>query len=199
MSKSIFEEIYNKYPANKRIATLCKLLMKKCSFDSSKDAESLCHLAYWVYIYGDEETALAVSVYPHDAPFPGRGAFNVWSFILNVWGLECYILQKHGQAEASLARADEIDRINRLPVGERTAESVSALTDKIRNRTCYEEELYCDKIANAGTTSLANKYRLAALFHMIGLGATGHYPDLNLHRKELEQNIQDYVSALLKA
>lgn len=199
MSKSIFEEIYNKYPANKRIATLCKLLMKKCSFDNGKDAENLCHLAYLLYIYGEEETALAVSAYTHDAPFPGRVAFNVWSFILDVWGLECYILQKQGQTEASLVRADEIDRINRLPVGERMAESVSTLTDKIRIRICYEEELCYDKIASAGTTSLANKYRLAALFHMIGWGATGHYPDLNLHRKELEKNIQDYVSVLLKA
>ena len=199
MSKSIFEQIYNKYPANKRIMTLCKLLMKKCSFDSGKDAENLCHLAYWLYIYGDEETALAVSAYTHDAPFPGKAAFNVWSFILNIWGLECYILQKHGLTEASLARADEIDRINRLPVGERTAESVSALTDKIRIRICYEEELCYDKITSAGTSSLANKYRLAALFHMIGWGATGHYPDLNLHRKELEKNIKDYVSTLLKS
>lgn len=198
MSKSIFEEIYNKYPENKRMAILCKLLMKKCSFDSGKDAENLCHLAYWLYIYGDEETALAVSAYTHDAPFPGRAAFNVWSFILDVWGLECYILQKHGQTEASLARADEIDRINQLPVGGRTAESVSALTDKIRIRTCYEDVICRDKIDHASSEALANQYRFTALFTMISWGATGHYPDLNLHHEELEKDIENYISILLK-
>lgn len=194
----MFDEILKKHEDKKRVAALCKKLIEKCSFNSGSDAEMLCQLAYWCYIYGDEDSALAISAYTHNAPFPGKAAFNVWTFILDIWGLECYIDQKNGRIEALQERAAEIDRIRRTPIGDRTAESVSALENKIRARTRYEDVTCRDKIDHASSETLANQYRFAALFSMIGWGATGHYPDLNLHHEELEKDIENYISTLLK-
>ena len=88
----LFESIMNSCP-QKKVASLCKKLIKKCSFNSGTDAENLCHLAYRLFVYGYIEEALAVCRYTHDVPFPGKGAFNVWTFILCLWGLEVFILK----------------------------------------------------------------------------------------------------------
>ena len=44
----------------------------------------------------------------------------------------------------------------------------------------------------------ANECRFTALFKMIGYGATGLYPNLSAHWKELQQDINNYVSILSK-
>lgn len=194
----MFDEILKKHEDKKNVADLCKKLIKRCSFNSGSDAEMLCHLAYWCYIYGDEDSTLAISCYTHSIPFPGKAAFRVWTFILYIWGLECYIYQKNGRIEALQERTAEIDKIRHTPVGDRTAESVKILETKIRTRTCYEDVICRDKIDYASSEDLANRYRFTALFTMIGWGATGHYPDLNLHHEELKKDIENYISILLK-
>ena len=37
----------------------------------------------------------------HDIEFPGKGGFNVWDFILFIWGLEAHILKERAQIEIS--------------------------------------------------------------------------------------------------
>ena len=88
--KELFESIMNSCP-RKKVVSLCKKLIKKCSFNSGEDARNLCSLGYRLFIYGHIDEALAVSRYTHNVPFPGRGVFNVWTFILCLWGLEVFI------------------------------------------------------------------------------------------------------------
>ena len=92
----MFESIMNSCP-RKKVVSLCKKLIKKCSFNSGEDARNLCSLGYRLFIYGHIDEALAVSRYTHNVPFPGRGVFNVWTFILCLWGLEVFILKAQGK------------------------------------------------------------------------------------------------------
>src|SRR5699024_1144330 len=94
--KELFESIMNSCP-RKKVVSLCKKLIKKCSFNSGEDARNLCSLGYRLFIYGHIDEALAVSRYTHNVPFPGRGVFNVWTFILCLWGLEVFILKAQGK------------------------------------------------------------------------------------------------------
>ena len=49
---------------------------------------------YWLYVAGDEEAVLMIAEYTHDATFPGKAIYNVWDFILYIWGLEVYLYIK---------------------------------------------------------------------------------------------------------
>ena len=67
--KELFESIMNSCP-RKKVVSLCKKLIKKCSFNSGEDARNLCSLGYRLFIYGHIDEALAVSRYTHNVPFP---------------------------------------------------------------------------------------------------------------------------------
>lgn len=193
----LFESIMNSCP-QKKVASLCKKLIKKCSFNSGTDAENLCHLAYRLFVYGYIEEALAVCRYTHDVTFPGKGGFNVWDFILFIWGLEVFLLQKEERYEEANRRVKEIDYIHIQPVNLicETPEECRKFANELYQRFCYPDVLERKKIEESKQD--ANDYRFIALFHMIGYGATGLYPSLSAHWEELQKNINNYVSILSK-
>lgn len=195
--KELFESIMNSCP-KKKVMSLCKKLIKKCSFNSGTDAENLCHLAYRLFVYGYIEEALAVCRYTHDVPFPGKGGFNVWDFILFIWGLEVFLLQKEERYEEANRRVKEIDYIHIQPVNLicETPEECRKFANELYQRFCYPDVLERKKIEESKQD--ANDYRFIALFHMIGYGATGLYPNLSAHWEELQKNINNYVSILSK-
>lgn len=196
--KDLFESIMNSCP-KKKVVSLCKKLAKKCSFNSGNDAENLCHLAYRLFVYGHIEEALAICRYTHDVPFPGKGIYRVWDFILYIWGLEVFILKTQGKDEDANVHAKEIDRIRMQPVGIRindTAEKCRKHADELYLRFTYPDILRREKIEEC--ERYANDYRFIALFRMIGYGATGLYPDLSAHWEELQQDINNYVAILSK-
>lgn len=188
----MFESIMNSCP-QKKVASLCKKLIKKCSFNSGTDAENLCHLAYRLFVYGYIEEALAVCRYTHDVPFPGKGAFNVWTFILCLWGLEVFILKTQEKYKEADVRTKEIDHIHIQPIGIRlndSAEKCRKDADKLYLTFTYPDVLFCKEIEEARSLNSANEWRFIALFEMIGYGATGLYPNLSAHWEELQQDIK---------
>ena len=195
--KELFESIMNSCP-KKKVMSLCKKLIKKCSFNSGADAENLCHLAYRLFVYGYIEEALAVCRYTHDVPFPGKGIFNVWDFILFIWGLEVFLLQKEEKYEEANTRVKEIDYIYIQPVNAifNTPEKCRKFANERYQRVSYPDVLEREKIEES--EQYANNYRFIALFYMIGYGATGLYPNLSAHWEELQQDINNYVSILSK-
>lgn len=195
IGKELFESIINSCH-QKEVVSLCKKLIKKCSFDSGADAENLCHLAYRLFVHGYIEEALAVCQYTHDVPFPGKGVFNVWDFILVIWGLEVFLLQKKERYEEANTRIKEIDYIHIQPVSAifNTPEKCREFANKLYQRVSYPDVLDREKVEEC--EQYANNYRFIALFEMIGYGATGLYPNLSAHWEELQQDINNYVSML---
>lgn len=198
--KELFESIMNSCP-RKKVVSLCNKLIKKCSFNSGEDARNLCSLGYRLFIYGYIDEALTVSHYTHNVPFPGRGVFNVWTFILCLWGLEVFILKAQGKYEEADVRIKEIDHIHIQPIGLRineTAEECRKHADELYLRFAYPDVLRRKDIEEEKSLHFANEWRFTALFKMIGYGATGLYPNLSAHWEELQQDINNYVSILSK-
>ncbi len=123
---------------------MCKKLVKKCSFNSGADAENLCHLAYRLFVYGYIEETFAVCRYTHDIPFPGKGVYRVWDFILYIWGLEVFLLYKQEKHEEANARAKEIDSIRAQPVDSifNTPEKRREFIDKLYQRVVYPDDCF---------------------------------------------------------
>ena len=172
----LFENILNNHK-EKKIISFSKKLIKKCSFDSGADAQNLCRLAYWLFVYGYEDEAISICEITHEVQFPGKGKWAVWDFIMYMWGLEVHILKSRGNYEKANAIITKMDTLWLSP-------------PTLPHRT-YEQELarrelftlaYCsnaDKIEQACSEVDANEWRFIALFKLIGYYSTGLFPNLN--------------------
>lgn len=191
------EDIAVRYPQSE-IERNCKKLGAYFSFDSGKHLELLCKMAYQLYVLGDVELAKRVSRFTHDTPFPGKGCFRVWTFILQVWGLEVYILKQEGNEALAQSRIQKIDDIYSYPLPEAydSFEQQKMFEEKRRMNFHYPDILYQKEIANATSITRANSWRLVALYKMIGCTFTGLYPNLTLHQEEIQCAIDDYISVL---
>lgn len=196
-TNQIFIDIKDTCP-HKKTQSLCNKLLRKCSFNSGKDIENLCHLAYHLYVYGQEDIALKVSAYTHDTPFPGKGGYRVWDFILYIWGLEVFILKNRGQDIEASKRILAMDAIwmTHIPGSAFPPEKHMQFEIARRGRFTYPEILHSEDIADASSVRSANEWRFCALFKMIGYGSTNLFPDLVKHWDPLEEHICSYISVL---
>lgn len=200
MEIPILEQIMERCP-EKKVVSRCKKLWKKPALTSGAAASTLAELAYWLFIYGHEHEALEVCGFSHiDDPQPNKVNYNIWDFILWIWGLEAYIYRKQGNHAQCAERIAAMERVWSIPSGVfDTAEKMAAQHQKIRNRLTFEDAVNKDKIeelAASGNSAAANRYRFSALFKMIGYGVTGLYPQLEAHREALEEEIERYIQAL---
>ena len=61
----------------KKVQSLCKKILKKCSFNSQSDLYNIVDLAYWLYIYGETDDSIQVCDLLKDLEFTGN--YNLWS------------------------------------------------------------------------------------------------------------------------
>ena len=86
-NQELFESIQMGHK-EKKVLSLSKKLVKKCSFN------------------GCEDEALKLCEITHEVEFPGKGVWNVWDRILLMWGLEVQIYKNRNMTE----KADELIR-----------------------------------------------------------------------------------------
>ena len=193
----LFKDIAARYP-QAGIQGICRKLDAYFSFNSGKHLELLCKLAYQMYVLGDTETAKKISCFTHDALFPGKGYFRVWSFILYIWGLEVYILKQEHDDVSAQRRIDAIDGIYHYPLPD-VYQSIEQQkrSEQIRRGNFHYPDILSQKdISAAISTASANSWRLSSLYHMIGYTFTGLYPDLLLHQEEIQRAVDEYVAEL---
>ena len=201
MNNSIFLEIMNSC-GEKKIISRCKKLDKKNALTSGAVATTLAELAYWLYIYDHEEEALMVCEFSHiDMPKAYKVNYNVWDYILWIWGLEAYIYRKKGNNEHCESIIQKMIAVWNIPSvqGEDSAEQIEKSNMEKFNRLTFEDAIYAKKISDAvesGDKTLANGYRFDSLYEMIGYGVTGLYPHLEAHKEELETKIEEYINFL---
>ena len=71
----------------------CRRLLQKCSCKSVADMSRYCTLAYWLYLYGNKQAALALCEAVHGVDFPFE--FGYWQGgIQNIYGLEIRIARE---------------------------------------------------------------------------------------------------------
>ncbi len=200
MDCSIFEEIM-KNCSEKKVISRCKKLIKKSELTNMATATALSELAYWLYIYGHEEEAMQVCIVSHiKEPEPNKINYNVWSFILYVWGLEVYIYHKRGEEEKAAERVAAMERIWATPSGVWNTPEIAAAQNKlIRSRLSFDDATYREKVEAAVAEKdkfMANDYRFTALYDLIGNAATGLFPQLEERKDEVEKVITEYMQAL---
>ena len=193
-----FEEIMERQD-DKKIVSLCKKLNKKCSFASGADAANLCELAYRLYVMGAKEDALKVCEFTN-IDIPTKINYNVWDFILFIWGLEAYIYNENGRVRDKEERIAQMKKVWSTPKNASdTEEKAWAFMQKIFARKTIDSVCDINEIEEAeaeGDKKSANATRLTALYNMIGYGITGFCPELEKNNDELNTKIREYVICL---
>ena len=194
----LFEDIMMEHD-EKEIMRLCKKLNKSCSFTKNSDMATLCELVYWLYVFNDKENALKVCEYTNiDISITIN--YNIWDFILFIWGLEAHIYDEYGRMDDKNFRISQIKKVRSTPKNkDETEESAWKFSQKIMNRVSFESACMIKNIEQDSVKDdikKGNKYRLLALYNMIGYGVTGFYPDLEKNKDKLNSKINEYIMCL---
>ena len=194
----LFEEIMESHK-EKKIISLCKKLIKKCSFTSGADVTNLCELAYWLYVVGDDDNALKVCELTN-IDIPAKINYNVWDFILFIWGLEAHIYNEKGKIGDKKFRVEQMKKVWSTPKNSNdTEEKAWAFMQKILNRKTFESVCDVKEIEEneaAGDKKSADSSRFIALYSMISYGITGFCPDLVDKGEDLNGKIREYIGCL---
>lgn len=178
----------------KKVQSLCKKVLKKCSFNSGDDIQNLCRLAYCLFIYGYVDEAFSVCEVTHDVEFPGKGVWNVWDFIMYMWGLEVHIYQKQNNIEKANAIIQKMDNLWRFPptLPPKNPEHEISRREGFTVSFCSREK----EISNASSETRADGWRLVALFMLIGYGSTGLFPHLVKEKDIVDKLVEEYIKKL---
>lgn len=196
--KMNFDELSLKYK-EKNIVKLSKKLAKSFALTRSKDMTNLHDLAFWLYIYDYKDEILNIYNLVN-IDIPEKIDFNIWTWILSIWGLQAYIYESEGE----ISKKDEIvanmKKVYSVPrTKEDTEESTWKFYTRVAGRQTLESVSYADKIDSAiqsGNKSSETAYRFSGLSNMISYGVTGFYPNLVENRDKLEEKIKEYIQYL---
>ena len=196
--KMNFDELSLKYK-EKNIVKLSKKLAKSFALTRSKDMTNLYDLAFWLYIYDYKDEILNIYNLVN-IDIPEKIDFNIWTWILSIWGLQAYIYESEGE----ISKKDEIvanmKKVYSVPrTKEDTEESTWKFYTRVAGRQTLESVSYVDKIESAiqsGNKSSETAYRFSGLSNMISYGVTGFYPHLVENRDKLEEKIKEYIQYL---
>ena len=193
-----FEELSLKYK-EKNIVKLCKKLSKSFALTRSKDMTNLYELAFWLYIYDYKDEILNIYNLVN-IDIPEKIDFNIWTWILSIWGLQAYIYESKGDTNKKDEIVANMKKVYSVPrTKEDTEESTWNFYARIAGRQTLESVSYADEIERAIQTE--NKkgeeaYRFSGLCKMISYGVTGFYPHLVENRDKLEDRIKEYIQYL---
>ena len=193
-----FEELSLKYK-EKNIVKLCKKLSKSFALTRSKDMTNLYELAFWLYIYDYKDEILNIYNLVN-IDIPEKIDFNIWTWILSIWGLQAYIYETEGEINKKGEIVANMKRVYSVPrTKEDTQENTWKFYLKIAVRQTLESVSYEAEIERAIQTE--NKkgeeaYRFSGLCKMISYGVTGFYPLLVENRDKLEERIKEYIQYL---
>ena len=193
-----FDELSLKYK-EKNIVKLCKKLSKSFALTRSKDMTNLYELAFWLYIYDYKDEILNIYNLVN-IDIPEKIDFNIWTWILSIWGLQAYIYETEGEINKKDEIVANMKRVYSVPrTKEDTQENTWKFYLKIAVRQTLESVSYEAEIERAIQTE--NKkgeeaYRFSGLCKMISYGVTGFYPLLVENRDKLEERIKEYIQYL---
>ena len=193
-----FDELSLKYK-EKNIVKLCKKLSKRVALTRSKDMTNLYELAFWLYIYDYKDEILNIYNLVN-IDIPEKIDFNIWTWILSIWGLQAYIYESKGETNKKDEIVANMKKVYSVPrTKEDTEESTWKFYTRIAGRQTLESVSYADEIERAIQNE--NKkgeeaYRFSGLCKMISYGVTGFYPHLVENRDKLEDRIKEYIQYL---
>ena len=161
----------------KKVQSLCKKIIKKCSFKSNSDLSNVTELASWLYIYGYIDEAIAVCDLLKDMEFTGN--YSLWDKADYTMCLKARILREQGQ----LTERDElIGKVNEHRHPELYGNSVNWYRDTLN------KNINSDSGINTKAGWLLTKFMYAVRYKEAG----GHpIPD-----EEFEKDISELIDVL---
>ena len=131
---------------------------------------------------------------------PEKINYNVWDFIIWIWGLEAYIYNETGRKDDKNFRVAQMKKVWSTPKrNDETEEEAWRFCQKIMNRKTFESICNTANIEQASAVNdkkAENHYRLTALYSMIGYGVTGFYLNLENNKEKLSEKIKEYIMLL---
>ena len=117
-----FEELSLKYN-EKNIIKISKRLAKSFALTRSKDLTNLYELAFWLYIYDYKDEILniynIVNIDIHE-----KINFNIWTWILAIWGLQAYIYESEGNKHKKDEIVANMKKVYSVPRTKEDTESI---------------------------------------------------------------------------
>ena len=163
----------------KKVQSLCKKILKKCSFRSTADLSNITELASWLYVYGYNDEAIAVCDLLKDLEFTGN--YSLRDKADYTMCLKARILREQGQLPQ---REELIDKINEHRHPELYGNSVNWYRDTLN------KNINSDSGINTKTGWMLTKFMYAVRYREAG----GHpIPD-----EEFDKDISNLKDALEK-
>lgn len=164
----------------KKVQSLCKKILKKCNFKSSRDLDNVVDLATWLYIYGYDEKAVEVCDLLDGIPFTGN--YDIWNRVDTVLCLKARILREQGELDG---RKELLDRIN----DRRNPKLYVNLVDYYR--ATLNANIRSGESLNS--KAMANGWRLTKMKYAIHYREPGGFP---ISDEEFDRDIQDLINIL---
>ena len=166
----------------KQVQSLCKKILKKCSFKSKGDLANVSTLAVWLYVYGYEKEAMDVCDILLPLEFTGN--YDLWGHTDLALCLKARILREQGITEG---REELLNKVNEHRDAELYQNNLKWYTDTV-NRNIESDDAYHPGKIIPG-------WRMEKLRHAIRYREAGGYP---LPDEVLEEDIGTLKEQLLK-
>ncbi|MDY4010965.1 MAG: DUF6707 family protein [Fusobacterium gastrosuis] len=131
---------------------------------------------------------------------PIKVNFDIWTWILSIWGLQAYIYEQNGEVIKKAIIVEKIKEVYSQPKREKeTKQEAWEFFQRIANRQTFEEICNKRQIESCileNDKKLELGYRLSALYNMISYGVTGFYLNLEANKEKLKEEITDYIGKL---
>lgn len=167
----------------KKVQSLCKKVLKKCSFNSQNDLWNLMDIAFWLYIFEYFDEAIQVCDLFNDMQFTGN--YNLWSAAEGAFCLKARILRERGKTEE---RKKLVERINEHRHPELYINGVKWYRETV-NINIQADDEYHPKGIHPG-------WRFVKLKAAITNREAGNYP---IPDEEFESDIAELLIYLKKA
>lgn len=177
--QEIIEAIMNTVD-KKKVSSLCKKILKKCSFKSKNDLANVSDLATWLYIYGYYEDAVKVCDLLSEVEFSGN--YGIWWHADYTACLKARILRENNITDG---REELLERVNEHRHPELYVNSIDWYRTTL-NINIQSDDKYNPKRINDG-------WRMVKLEHAIMDREAGNNP---IPDEEFERDIKEIVDLL---
>ncbi len=164
----------------KKVQSLCKKILKKCSFKSKNDLNNVSDLATWLYIYGYYEDAIKVCDMLREIEFSGN--YDTWWHVDFCMCLKARVLRENGVIDG---REELLERINEHRHPELYVNGVKWYRETL-NKNIQNDDAYRPNRINDG-------WRMCKLHHAIMDREAGNHP---IPDDELETDIKEIIDLL---
>ena len=166
----------------KKVQSLCKKVLKKCSFKSANDMNNLLRLANWLYVYGYCDEAIKVCDLVRDIQFNGN--YTVWSVIDSLHCQKARILRERGEVQEA---KEIVDFVNKY----RSPELYKNIVDWFLNTLDTNIRVGIE----INSKSSEYQWRIAKMNCAIKYKEAGQFP---VSDEELERIIREQIEVLSK-